>query len=75
MLTVKEHKPVYKNMDRVRQGTVMQCGSEAFVYLTGTPTKNGVPFYAVDVYGTRHMFKDCRPIMQNEGIKILERTA
>lgn len=75
MLTVKEHKPVYKNMSRVRQGTVMQCGSKTFVYLTGTPTKNGVPFYAVDVHGARHKFSNCRPILQNEGIKILERTA
>ena len=75
MLTVKEHKPVYKNMGRIRQGAVMQCGRQAFVYLTGTPTKNGVQFYAVDVYGVKHKFNNCKVVLQNEGIKILERTA
>lgn len=67
MLTVKEHKPIYKNMDRVTQGTLMRDGKTVFVYKTGTPTINGVPFYAIDTSNRRHKFKSCSPILWNRG--------
>lgn len=70
MLTVKEHKPVNKNMDRVSQGTLMREGKNVFVYKTGTPTRNGVPFYAIDTSDRRHKYKSCRPILKNRGFAI-----
>ncbi len=75
MLTVKDHKPVYKRMDRIMPGTLMRYGKKVFVYKTGTPIIKGVPFYAVDIHGVRHPYKHCTPTYQNQGLKIIGRSA
>lgn len=71
MLAVREHKPVYKRMNRIAPGTLMRCKNDVFVYKTGTPITNGTPFYAVDTEGQRHKYRLSKPVLHNTGIVVL----
>ena len=75
MLTVPEHPPVYKRRDRITPGALMRCGSDVFVYSTGTPIIKGVPFYAVDTNGVRRRYASSRLIVSNQGLVFAKQKA
>lgn len=74
MLAVPQHKPTHRNMDRIRPGTLMRCGKDVFIYNTGESVKNGVPFYAKDTNGLRHIFRKSTLMANNAGLVFSERS-
>lgn len=71
-LTVKEHKPITKRMDRVMPGSIMKVGKRHKVMVASHGTYKGKPVYYIMADGTRHKASSCVVVAQNVGIVCID---
>ena len=68
-LTVKDHKPVYKDMRRFMPGGVFLCNGKVHTLQSSLGRHNGTPDYFVDVDGNKSNAKRCKFLQQNCGLR------
>lgn len=68
-LTIKPHKPAYKDINRVMPGSLfMDNKGNIFTLLHSEGKHNGVTDYFVDMQGIKHLAKKCILLQKNQGI-------
>lgn len=72
-LKVKEHKPIYKDINRVMPGAKVECGGKIFTLQKTDGKHKGIPdYYVAAEDGCKYRYKECKVIKKNEGIVFLE---
>ena len=68
-LTVKEHKPAYKDMRRSMPGGVFLCNGKLHTLQGSTGRYKGMPYYYIDTDGSRSHAQECIFLQRNCGLR------
>ena len=68
-LTVKDHKPIYKDRQRFMPGGVYLFNGRVHTLRSSLGRHNGTPDYFVDVNGNKSNAKRCKFLQQNCGLR------
>ena len=70
-LTVKEHKPIMKDMSRHLPGSLFRDNGKVFVLQGYRGKHNGKVDYYIDTNGKRHLASKCIIIQNNTGLRFV----
>lgn len=70
-LTVKEHKPIMKDMSRSLPGSLFRDGNKVYVLQGYHGKRNGKVNYFIDTNGNRHLANKCMIIQNNTGLRFV----
>ena len=69
-LTVKEHKPIYKNINRILPGSLLIYNyRERFILNSTSGSEGGKPSYYISVTGTKYRANKCKLLLNNKGFQ------
>lgn len=72
-LSVKEHKPIYKDTNRIMPGSILIYNSKPFILHHSQGRENGKPSYYFDTCGNKYRANKCKQIINNTGILFLNK--
>ena len=68
-LTVKDHQPIYKDMQRFMPGGVFLCNGKVHTLLGSQGRYKGMPYYYIGTDGSRNNATRCIFLQQNCGLR------
>ena len=69
--TVKEHKPIMKDMSRFLPGSLFRDSNKVYVLQGYKGKQNGKVSYFIDTRGNRHLANRCRIVQNNTGLRFV----